>query len=97
MKEVCREFNMQSAPSTQQWEAASKHCKLLMPLQEMSVIFEVPDPMQHFKANIYLKNSAFANAGPLPSWNLEVQNWNPFPAEVFECYMYLLLKSGFQT
>ena len=27
---ICREFNMQPAPSTQQWEAASKLCKLLI-------------------------------------------------------------------
>ena len=40
-------------------------------------------------------NSAFANAGPPPSWDLDVQNWNQLPFEGFECY--LSLKSGFKT
>ena len=28
-------------------------------------------------------NSAYANAGPPSSWNLEVQNWNHLPSEVY--------------
>ena len=40
IKEVCREFNMKPIPSTQEWEAASKLCKLSKPLREMSVFFE---------------------------------------------------------
>ena len=34
-------------------------------------------------------NSAYANAGPPSSWNLEVQNWNHLPSEVYECYLLL--------
>ena len=29
------------------------------------------------------------------SWDLDVQNWNQLPSEVFECYLFL--KSGFKT
>ena len=31
----------------------------------------------------------------LPGWDLDVQNWNQLPSEVFECYLFL--KSGFRT
>ena len=58
IKEVCREFNMKPIPSTQEWEAASKLCKLSKPLREMSVFFEgeeVPDTMQYFKADNYIR------------------------------------------
>ena len=97
IKEECREFNTQPAPSTQEWEAASKLFKLLKPLWEMSVFFEGEKypTLCSISRLITTLNSAFANAGPPPFWNLEVQNWNHLPAEVFECY--LLLKSGFQT
>ena len=39
IKDVCREFNIQPAPTALQWESASKLCKLLKPLREMSVFF----------------------------------------------------------
>ena len=97
IKEVCREFNMKPVPSTQEWEAASKLCKLLKPFREMSVFFEGEKypTLCSISRLITTLNSAYANAGPPSSWNLEVQNWNHLPSEVYECY--LLLKSGFLT